>query len=149
MQRKRRYGRYTKENILLSKTLEEIDVLVEEMYDKISKIKTLKQEEDELNQYKKDTINKLNQYLSGKVYSKKNQKLVVEIVKNAIDDINSSKVKDEVDSNYNNSLTELKNIKTKGCTSNTIIIYTSMLSLFSVLYVLLKKFIIKKWRKRT
>ena len=52
--------------------------------------------------------------------------------------INNADTKELVDETLNEALSEIDQVKTKSCSSNTIVIYSNLLSLMIVVFVLFK-----------
>lgn len=119
--------------------LEEIDNLITTAINNIENVKTYNEELIELEESKIKKIEELELYVSEKHYNKKNQQKIASILSDTINKINNAKDEKEVNNIYNESLELIDQIKVKTCNSNSIVIYSLIISLITIIYVLKKK----------
>lgn len=118
---------------------EEIELILKSTLEQISMITTLEQETQILEEFKNEKINELIEYKNNKEFSKKNNKKADQIIDNATKKIKSLKTAEEVTKIYNDVLNHLNLLPTNSCKSNTIIIYSNILTIIVLVYIIIKK----------
>lgn len=124
---------------LVTLTKEEVITKIIEAKAQISLVKVKEVVLEELRILRESKINELNNLISKNEYSKKNKDKIDNILSNAINAINASTDAEEINSLFNNAQSSIKEVRTKNCNSNSIVITSLSIVSLTILFVLLKK----------
>ncbi len=124
-------------NQLKDLSTEEALILINNANTEIDKILTI---DEKIDLYKKEKISIVEKLLENKNYSKKNLKKANDIINKAINKIKQASDKKEIDNIILETENLIINIEEKSCKSSTIIIYSFLISVSTVIIILNKKY---------